>query len=1117
MKNLSRSPFLWISATALSGMLYFFAFHFFPQTFPIINLTITMDLEQALEQANTIAQKHNLGPSDYHSAAMFHTDNTVKTFVELEAGGKDAFVTMMDDLLYMPYTWKVRHFKEHEKNETTIIFTPNGRPYGFVETISENTPGAQLSEKDAREIAEKIAVTNWNIDFTNYALVEASQKIEISKRIDHTFVYERTDAKIGNGTYRLKIVVSGDTVTELTHFVKVPEAFTRRYNEMRSANIVVAFIASLIVLLLYFLGGGVIGLYWIIRKRWYLLKQPLLCAFILALLSVFASANQLPFLWMQYNSTFSINSFLVQLFLTFLISFIGQTAAYTFIIMAAESLTRRAFGNHPQLWSVFSAENSSTYAIAGRTLGGYLLVGFNVAFVIAFYMLSLRYLGWWSPAEMLFDPNILATYAPWFSPLALSLNAGFIEECLFRAIPLAGAALLGSHFGKRNWWIAAAFILQAIVFGAAHANYPVQPSYARLIELLIPSCIWGAIYLRFGLLTNIIAHVVYDIIWLSIPIFISYSSDTSAYKGIIIIITLLPLLRVLYARLKKGNWSALPQSARNDSWQPSTASEEKHEETIETKATHRPTASSTKKSIFILGILGLVAWLCTTRFDHDGITITLNRSEAVTHANTFLEQKNTVLTAPWQTFPLMFTHYSLIAMQHMFIWKKGKKDLYHSLLGTYLEPAHWTIRYARFDTDSIQRAEEYKVMLYNHALYRYHHQLPESNPGASLTQQEARVIAHQAVRDQFNLDPTQLTEIAATQGQLPHRVNWLFIFADTNNYPLEIGQARISILISGDEVIDAARAIHVPEEWIRKEQNKQNMLNIIMLIFSLMVIFFLIGGLVIAARQKRSFMFSKWLFCALCGLCTTTSLINFVNNWPNLLGAFNTSMPFNTQLFQLIASVMVGTLITSVFYALILSYILLFRTQYTSLRGTWTTIAIGICSGLFVTGLLKGAYLLIPTNMPLWPSYDALCCTWPLFSSLLSSIELYVKLTTSFCLLFILIDTATAQWQKNRIFFTVVAALLGMAMINLPSLKMMPLWIIIGTAIGYVLLALYQHVMRYNYSLIPLATGSYIVLQLVQQGIFNAHPCAHAAAVINVCAIMILSLSWCWYTNRTNE
>ena len=159
--------------------------------------------------------------------------------------------------------------------------------------------------------------------------------------------------------------------------------------------------------------------------------------------------------------------------------------------------------------------------------------------------------------------------------------------------------------------------------------------------------------------------------------------------------------------------------------------------------------------------------------------------------------------------------------------------------------------------------------------------------------------------------------------------------------------------------------------------------------------------------------------------------------------------------------------------------------------------------------------MLIPLNMPLWPSYDALGCTYPLLASLLNAIKSYINLTILLSLLFILIDTATVQWQKNRLFFTAIALLLGMLMIDLPSIKMIPLWIVIGGIVGYILLALYQHVIRYNYSLIPLATGAYVILHLVQQGIFNAYPYAWLAAIINIVVVSVISLLWYWYTHKT--
>ena len=85
----------------------------------------------------------------------------------------------------------------------------------------------------------------------------------------------------------------------------------------------------------------------------------------------------------------------------------------------------------------------------------------------------------------------------------MSLQAGFMEECLFRAVPLSIAALIGARFGHRRAVIAVAFVLQALVFGAAHANYPGFPAYSRLVELIGPSLVWGLIFLRFGLVPTI--------------------------------------------------------------------------------------------------------------------------------------------------------------------------------------------------------------------------------------------------------------------------------------------------------------------------------------------------------------------------------------------------------------------------------------------------------------------------------------------------------------------------------------------------------------------------------------------------------------------------------------
>ena len=64
--------------------------------------------------------------------------------------------------------------------------------------------------------------------------------------------------------------------------------------------------------------------------------------------------------------------------------------------------------------------------------------------------------------------------------------------------------------------IVAALILQALVFGAGHANYPTQPSYARVVELFLPAVFWGVLYLAYGLIPVIVLHVTFDAVYQAI-------------------------------------------------------------------------------------------------------------------------------------------------------------------------------------------------------------------------------------------------------------------------------------------------------------------------------------------------------------------------------------------------------------------------------------------------------------------------------------------------------------------------------------------------------------------------------------------------------------------------
>ena len=82
---------------------------------------------------------------------------------------------------------------------------------------------------------------------------------------------------------------------------------------------------------------------------------------------------------------------------------------------------------------------------------------------------------------------------------------------MLRAVPEPGAALIGRRLGREKLFIGVALVLQAVVFGCAHADYPQEPPWARPVELFLPSIVWGLVYLRFGILPGILMHFGFDL------------------------------------------------------------------------------------------------------------------------------------------------------------------------------------------------------------------------------------------------------------------------------------------------------------------------------------------------------------------------------------------------------------------------------------------------------------------------------------------------------------------------------------------------------------------------------------------------------------------------------
>jgi len=1030
----TRTPAFWIAYAALSTVALAIAWNIFPLAIPLVNLDITLSRAEARTRAEVEAAKQKIAPQEAKSAVRFAHDSDTQNYVELEGGGKAAFGALVQGELYAPYWWEVRIFKPGEVSEATIRFRPDGSPNGFTrrvpETYVRDEASKALSADSARALAEERGKSDWGMDLKPYTLLEQSQQVRATGRVDHAFVYQRPEM-LGEARFRMRLSVAGDELIEIAPYVHVPESFDRRFRELRSTNDTIAGIAGIAAGLLYGLGGCILGVLWLARSHWLVPRPALVAGLVVGGLMAAASLSAAPAAWFEFDTAQSTTTFWSRQVGLAVAIVLGGGLAYGLVFMAAESLTRRAFPWQPQLWRVWSRDAASTHAVLGRTLGGYLFVPIELALVALFYLATNRWLGWWQPSEVLTDPNILSAAVPALMPIAISLQAGFMEECLFRAVPLALGALIGAHFGRRGLGIAVALVLQALVFGAAHANYPGFPAYSRLVELVVPSMMWAAIFLRFGLLSTILLHALYDLSLFAIPLFLVEAPGASAQRALVFAAGLVPLAVIAWRRVRAGEWAELPQSVRNAAWQPGAPppARVRAQRSIMTSRIQ----TLVQRALPLLGLVGFAGWLFFTPSRADVPQLVVDRAGAERAADAALEARGVKLAPEWRRFATIrkatddgqWT-------QHRFVWREAGPEAYRALIGSTLSPPLWEVRYAMFEGDVAGRAEEWRVTINpDGSLRQVRHQLPEGRDGARLSREQALARAEDHLRARFGLDPAALTQVAAEDRDRPARTDWSFVFADPRVDVGKDGEARIALALAGDEVVGSRRYVHVPETSLRSERERTGRNTIGKIAGGLLYALAGIAALVAAVRSWLGGESDNRALALVFAIGLATSVASIAVMWPSLAMQLKTTEPV---VWQVVLATL-GSLLAAAVGALLIALIggvgtWAARTSHAvPLAGHLPPWAAGACAALFVAGAGALAGSAVAPETPQWPSLAFESTAVPWAAAGLAGLATVGSIAVGLFLLYLL-DRVTASWTRRGwlaafVVFAVIAGLVA--------------------------------------------------------------------------------------------
>ena len=1035
--------------------------------FGTLNVNVSMDRQESLKVATESLENFEILDDTFELTSAYNFDSSLRDFVELKEGGKEKFQEIIDNDIYSPYNWTVRSFKEGEIVEAMFQFKPDGSPNGYRIKIPEDFDSESLSEQDALLLVQQNINNQWSGNFSNYSLTESSFEQMPNGRVDHSFLFEHNLKDIGEARYRLRATVSGSIINSVSPFAFVPESFKREFANIRSDNDTIAIFANFAFLGLYLLGIGITSLVIFYRNGWLRWKKSVAAAAFVAVFSnILLNLNFYPTMWMYYDTATSKSQFMSEQMLGIIAGGILQFFILAASFITAESLTRRAFPKHIQIWKTWSSNVANSKRVLNDTIFAYLIVPIKLAIVGAFYILMERHFGFWSPASSSFDPNYLASIFPWYTGLAISLQAGFWEEMLFRAVPIAAGILIGQKYNMRFTGLMVAMIIQALIFGAGHANYPAQPSYARVVELFLPSIVvYGMLYLRLGVVFGAITHYVYDVVLFSLPIW--YSSGYMFDKFMTVIGGFIPLLVILYFRMKHQKWSEIDPASLNEGFVPDPP-KMKAKEQNETVIVSSSTTNVLNPKVIGVALLFIIATFSTFKLSNVEIPVnspSIDKEEAISIANKFLMDNDISLPEGYNAYAFDDSSYP----SSSFVWQELGEEKYKSLLGSYILGPRWKVRFAKFDGPVESRAREIMISMdFEGNILRFNNKFPEVEEGKELSKEDAQIIAENALFEYLSIDLVNVTLTSAQESQKPNRMDWTFTFTDKQKLDYDGSKLQNIISISGDQVAGFTQFVFVPEEWNRMKRDREGLSGIIGTLFTVPGQIFVIGLLLLRSfklMMDRKINFRKGL---LFGSFAIFGIIAIFND-----SSFLNTMPTNQPIENLMTTYYISS-IGGVLVVLGLINVLLYGTLYKLIRSSVNNIKIidALIGGLVVALSMIAALALTGSfQLNLNPNFASFNLTsyYPLYDTL-NAYSFFGPIAFNIFLA-ALLNELTKGWG-NDIKGNVLAYLLIVAVFtgDLGFQYDIANSIFLALAYSGIIFLVFKFIIKNNYAMIPFYT-----------------------------------------------
>jgi membrane protease YdiL (CAAX protease family) len=220
-------------------------------------LKLSVDARGARMRANEILLQRKVDPGSYHQAALLAntTDPVTNEYLRERLGVSKT--NQIYEQKAPGALWKVRCFRDSQAEEFAVVLKPDGTVHSVHHILSEDAAGASLSKEEARARAEGYLRGEKKLELAQWSLVE-SKSDKRPHRVDHTLTWQENEAldadapgqkdANSNAHARVEVAVLGDEVANYRTYIKIPDEWRRRQEELTLPRVLLAIVLPVLVL-----------------------------------------------------------------------------------------------------------------------------------------------------------------------------------------------------------------------------------------------------------------------------------------------------------------------------------------------------------------------------------------------------------------------------------------------------------------------------------------------------------------------------------------------------------------------------------------------------------------------------------------------------------------------------------------------------------------------------------------------------------------------------------------------------------------------------------------------------------------------------------------------------